>query len=165
VAAPVPLVYIAASTIFLLGSAQRQVDCFRSAADALDAGGWFVVEAALPATVTAQDRQFLVQHVDDDHVRLTVQIHDPLTQRVMSQEIRLEVDGTWRILPALKRYASPAELDLMAQLAGLRLHARYDGWDQAPLTARSTRHVSIYQRHPAGIRRRLGRLRRRRQPP
>jgi SAM-dependent methyltransferase len=46
-----PLAYIAASTIFLLGSGERQASCFRSVAAALSVGGRFVVEAALPSTL------------------------------------------------------------------------------------------------------------------
>ena len=40
----------------------------------------------------------------------------------------------------------PAELDLMAALAGLRLRERWEGWEREPFTARSRRHVSIYER-------------------
>ena len=44
------------------------------------------------------------------------------------------------------RLVSPAELDLMAQLAGLRLHARYGGWQREPFTTDSSMHVSVYGR-------------------
>jgi len=42
-------------------------------------------------------------------------------------------------------YAYPSELYLMAQLAGLELEARYDGWDRAPLTGPSPAVVSIWR--------------------
>lgn len=140
---PVKLVYAAASTFFLLTSQQAQVACFRSAAMALSLGGRLVIEAGLPSTVIAD--QVCVRHIDDDHVRLSAQVHDPVTQQVMSQEIRLQADGRWRMLPTLRRYASPAELDLVAQLAGLCLDRRYGGWDWSPFTGGSTRHVSVYE--------------------
>jgi hypothetical protein len=66
---------------------------------------------------------------------------------VRSQEIRLQTNGRWRMLHSAKRYVQPSELDLMAQLAGLRLQARYSDWDESPLTPASRRHVSVYARH------------------
>ncbi|MBG0569278.1 class I SAM-dependent DNA methyltransferase [Actinoplanes aureus] len=148
--APFPLrfVYVAASTFLLLGTADRQKQCLRRVADVLSPGGRFLIEAALPHTVIAGDRQVVVRHVDDDHVRLTLQAHDPTRQLVISQEIRLQTDGTWRMLPSAKRYIGLSELDFMARAAGLQLRARYGGWDRSPLTARSTRHVSVYEHAP-----------------
>jgi SAM-dependent methyltransferase len=139
-----PLIFVAASTLFMIGSQDRQVGCFRSAAAALTTRGRFVVEASTPAAMAGPP--VVVRHVDDDHVRLTMQTHDLVGQRVVSQELHLASDGRWRMLPAVRRYASPAELDLMAQLAGLRLSGRYGGWDKKPFTAANTRHVSIYTR-------------------
>jgi hypothetical protein len=40
----------------------------------------------------------------------------------------------------------PAELDLMAQLAGLRLEARWADWRGAPFTASSTGYVVVYRK-------------------
>jgi hypothetical protein len=42
------------------------------------------------------------------------------------------------------RYVWPAELDLMAQLAGMRLVERWADWDRSPFTARSVKHVSVW---------------------
>jgi len=36
-------------------------------------------------------------------------------------------------------------LDLMAQLAGLRLRERYSGWQREPFTADSQKHISVYE--------------------
>ncbi|WP_462186624.1 MULTISPECIES: hypothetical protein [unclassified Frankia] len=44
------------------------------------------------------------------------------------------------------RHAWPAELDLMARLAGLALVDRYGGWDSAPFTAASTVHIPTWRR-------------------
>ena len=43
------------------------------------------------------------------------------------------------------RYVWPAELDLMAQLAGMSLRERWDGWTREPFTSESTSHVSVWQ--------------------
>ena len=55
-------------------------------------------------------------------------------------------DGAVRVSPIVCRYAWPAELDLMARLAGLRLLSRYGGWTGEPFTATSRQHVSVWGR-------------------
>jgi len=44
------------------------------------------------------------------------------------------------------RYAWPAELDLMARLAGMRLSERWADWEREPFTAESESHVSVWVR-------------------
>jgi hypothetical protein len=44
------------------------------------------------------------------------------------------------------RYVWPAELDLMARIAGLVLVRRWEDWDGRPFTHESTRHVSVWQK-------------------
>src|SRR5580704_6926459 len=44
------------------------------------------------------------------------------------------------------RYSWPAELDLMADRAGLRLTERHADWDRRPFTSASDGHVSVYRR-------------------
>jgi hypothetical protein len=56
-----------------------------------------------------------------------------------------EKDGQWQNLSVPFRYVWPAELDLMARLAGMRLRERWAGWDRAPFTADSGKHVSVWQ--------------------
>jgi SAM-dependent methyltransferase len=47
--------------------------------------------------------------------------------------------------PLRLRYCWPSELDLMAQLAGMRLRDRYQDWDGSPFTAESQQHISVYE--------------------
>ena len=56
------------------------------------------------------------------------------------------VDGEWVYGEGSFRYAFPAELDLMAEMAGLRLVERWQGWDRSPFTSESRHHVSIWER-------------------
>jgi hypothetical protein len=49
------------------------------------------------------------------------------------------------VYPLKIRYAFPAELDLMARLAGMRLQARWAGWNRQPFKADSELHVSVYE--------------------
>jgi len=51
-----------------------------------------------------------------------------------------------RAFPVNFRYAWPAELDLMARIAGLTLRDRWAGWQREPFTALSGSHVSIYEK-------------------
>jgi hypothetical protein len=44
------------------------------------------------------------------------------------------------------RYVWPSELDLMAQLAGMTLRARWDGWMRGPFTEQSSSHVTVWQK-------------------
>ena len=52
----------------------------------------------------------------------------------------------WELFSMPFRYAWPAELDLMAELAGLRLRDRWAGWDRAPFTSESRGHVSVWEK-------------------
>ncbi|MYB76570.1 MAG: class I SAM-dependent methyltransferase, partial [Chloroflexi bacterium] len=74
---------------------------------------------------------------------------DAVNQLIDFRHLHLTEDGI-RMYPGRLRYVWPAELDLMARLAGLRLRARWDDWQRSPFTARSGSHVSIYEKAGAG---------------
>jgi hypothetical protein len=40
----------------------------------------------------------------------------------------------------------PSELDLMAQLAGMRLRDRWEDWNRAAFTGDSRKHVSVWEK-------------------
>lgn len=42
-------------------------------------------------------------------------------------------------------YATPGELDVMAEVTGSNRIARYSGWSRTEFTASSSNHVSVYQ--------------------
>ena len=44
------------------------------------------------------------------------------------------------------RYVWPSELDLMAQLAGMRLRERWQDWTRTPFTSASDKHVSVWEK-------------------
>jgi hypothetical protein len=56
------------------------------------------------------------------------------------------VDGRLECFSVPLRYVWPAELDLMAALAGLRLRDRWTDWKGEPFTAESDRHVSVWEK-------------------
>jgi len=138
------LVYIVFNTFFALSSQEEQVRCFRNVAAHLAPGGCFVIEAFVPDLTRFTGGQVnWATKVTADEVQLDVGQHDPATQRVVSQKVVI-TDGHVRLYPVQIRYAWPSELDLMAQLAGLRLRERWSNWKREPFTSESTQHISIY---------------------
>jgi SAM-dependent methyltransferase len=132
------LVYIVFNSINNQTTQEGQVATFANAAAHLEPGGCFVVE------VGARPRERLsVFDLSDTHVG--VDEYDADTQRLVSHHFTL-VDGTWQRISMPFRAVSPAELDLMAQLAGLRLRERWSDWDGSPFTSESTKHVSVWEK-------------------
>jgi len=143
---PFRLVYVVFNTLFALLTQAEQVRCFRNVAQRLTGDGVFVVEAFVPDPSRFDRRQRTgLNRMTVDEVVLDVSEHDALNQRIDSQHVILRAGGI-RLLPVRLRYAWPAELDLMAQLAGLRLRDRWAGWRREPFTAASGVHVSVYGR-------------------
>src|SRR5947209_2085275 len=146
VAGEFALIYIVFNTFFTLPTQAEQVRCCRNVAAHLAPGGCFLIEAFVPdVTRFVGGQTTRAVEVTAESVHLDVSQHDPMTQRVVSHHV-LITDGQGRLYPVQLRYAWPAELDLMAQLAGLTLRARWSNWQRAPFTSASTKHISIYER-------------------
>ena len=139
------LVYIAYNSLFNVLEQADQVRCFRNVAEHLQPDGRFVVEAFDPAFLhRLRDGQYVdAESVGTAEVWLDVARHDPVLQRLDETHVRLTTEGV-KLYPVVCRYAWPAELDLMAQLAGLRLVDRFGGWSSQSFTADSRQHVSVY---------------------
>lgn len=146
VSGPFRLIYLVANTLFGLLSQDRQAECFRNVAEVLEPDGRFVIECFVP-DLTRFDRGQRVQAlaVAEDSVTFELSRHDPARQRVTTQVVTLDADGT-HLRPVAIRYSWPSELDLMAGQAGLWLADRYGGWDRRPFDSASGAHVSVYQR-------------------
>lgn len=140
------LVALVFNTLFNLTSQEAQVRCFAGAARRLTADGVFVIEAFVPEIARYADRQRVrTLHVGFEGAVIEASTYDPLTQRIDYQRLRIGNRGV-RATPLALRVAWPAELDLMAQLAGLRLRDRWADWNGAPFTADSQSHISVYAR-------------------
>jgi SAM-dependent methyltransferase len=140
------LVVLTMNTIYALPSQQAQVNCFRNAARHLRVGGSFVVEAWLPDMgAYRQGRALRLVRQEDGTVVLESSEISPATQTMQTNKIYLSTDSV-KVFPANHRYAWPAELDLMAQLAGLELTQRWADWAKRPYTDDSTAHVSIWRK-------------------
>jgi SAM-dependent methyltransferase len=141
------LVFLVFNTLMNLTTQDEQVACFANAAAHLAPGGHFAVEVMVP------DLQRLpfgesVRPFAVSADRLGFDEYDLVTQRLVSHHYRLG-DGRAASSAIPFRYAWPAELDLMARLAGMTPAARWGDWDRSPFTATSSKHVSVWTK-PAG---------------
>jgi SAM-dependent methyltransferase len=138
------LVYLVFNTISNLQTQAEQVSCFRNAARHLVPGGRFVIELWVPELrrlPLGQDAT--VGHVEAGYIVLDT--YDTVQQRVVSHHFRFG-DGTEASLfRSPHRYIWPAELDLMAKLAGFELESRHADWTGTEFTAESGSHVSVYR--------------------
>lgn len=138
------LVYAVFGTFFALPTQQSQVRCFQNVADHLAAHGRFVIEALQPRLDSyVENRKVTVAGVSDERVVINVSELNPTAQTITNRQLVFEHDSV-DINPVHIRYSWPSELDLMAQLAGLRLHARWSTWDHSPFQAGDQRHISVY---------------------
>jgi SAM-dependent methyltransferase len=124
------LAYLVFNTIMNLTTQAAQVACFRNAAAHLEPGGCFVIEVTVP------DLRRLPPG-GTFHVFNASETHWGIDEYEVA---RLSIPF---------RYAWPSELDLMAQLAGMRLRSRWGGWKREPFTSESTKHVSVWEK-PGG---------------
>ena len=135
------------NTITNLTTQAEQVACFRNVAAHLEPGGCFVIEVGVPE---------LQRLPPGETVRAFHVSHDPLGLRRVRrrhQGAHLHhfkiVDGRVERLSIPFRYAWPAELDLMAELAGMTLRERWSGWKREPFTSESRKHVSVWEKPAA----------------
>jgi SAM-dependent methyltransferase len=142
VAGEFAVVYLVFNTISNLVTQDAQVACFANAAAHLVSGGRFVIENNVPALQSLPPGQTVLPFRADPE-GYSFDVYDVVTQRFSSQHFYL-VDGHVEAFPVEFRYAWPAELDLMARLAGMRLEHRWAGWRREPFTALSPSHVSVY---------------------
>jgi SAM-dependent methyltransferase len=143
------LVYVVFSTIFAPLTQEDQVATFRCVARHLQPDGVFVVQAFVP-DLTRFDRgqRVAANHVALDRLTLEATKVDRAQQLLTGQHVVLSTEGT-RFYPVTIRFAHPSELDLMAQLAGLRLRDRFADYERTPYDASSQNHVSVYEKEPA----------------
>lgn len=138
------LVYLVWNSIMNVTTQAEQTDIFRNAAAHLEPGGRFVVEVIVPQLrwVPPGDvaRVFMRE---PDHVG--IETFDDLVGQIAWSHHWMVVDGTLVHHAAPYRYVWPSELDLMAELAGLCLEARWADWQRSPFTSDSESQVVLYR--------------------
>ncbi|MBG0827278.1 class I SAM-dependent methyltransferase [Planomonospora sp. ID67723] len=143
------LVYLVYNTISNLLTQAEQIECFRNAARHLTSGGRFVIELWVPELrKLPPGQQAMVWHCEPGYIGLDT--YDVLRQHVVSHHFSFDESRQARLSRSPHRYIWPAELDLMAQLAGFELEGRHADWAGAAFTAESRSHVSVYRIPPSG---------------
>ena len=136
------LAYLVFNTIGNLTTQDAQVACFANAAAHLDPGGCFVIEVGIPDLQRLPPGE--TTHVfDASPTHWGFDEYDVAEQRLTSHHIEI-ADGRAERFSVPLRYVWPAELDLMARLAGMRLRERWSDWGRAPFTSDSRAHVSVW---------------------
>ena len=135
--------YLVFNTINNLTTQDEQVACFENVAAHLDQGGTFVIEVGVPGIRWLPPGE-TVRPFTVTPSRLGFDEYDVARQGLVSHHYWLE-DGAFEERSIPFRYVWPAELDLMARIAGMRLHERWSGWRREPFTSESTKHVSVWE--------------------
>ena len=138
------LVYLVFNTISNLLTQSEQVECFRNAARHLAPGGRFVIELWVPELrKLPPGQEAMVWQSETGYIGLDT--YDVLNQHVVSHHFRFGEGRQATLGRSPHRYIWPAELDLMAQLAGFQLESRHADWVGTEFTADSRSHVSVYR--------------------
>lgn len=142
------MAFLVFNTISNLLTQEQQVRCFQNAARHLAPGGCFVVELWVPQLRSLPPGHGGTVEVSEPGY-LLVDTYDVLRQLVVSHHVRFDPDLSGgreaRMGRTPHRYIWPAELDLMARLAGFELESRWADWDRSEFTAASRSHVSVYR--------------------
>ena len=137
------LAYLVFNTIQNLTTQDEQVACFRNVAAHLEPGGRFVIEVGLPELRRLPPGETM--HVfDASEGHWGIDEYDLVNQGLVSHHFSV-VDGAIERVSMPFRYVWPSELDLMAELAGMRLRERWSGWKREPFTDESRKHVSVWE--------------------
>ena len=105
-----------------------------------------MIEVEVPALQRLHPGE-TVRAIYVDATRFGFDKYDVASQGLVSRRYRLH-DGEVRSLSIPFRYVWPAELDLMAQLAGMTLRERWGGWQREPFTSESRKHISVWEKPP-----------------
>lgn len=143
------LIFISSHALFALTSQDAQIECFANAAAHLGVGGRFAIEVMNPGAAVMENGRAWTTAVKPHALTLFFSSANPVTQRMVMCHFDISDQGDVKLRPAASRYSWPAELDLMARMAGLELESRWGGWDRQPFTAHSSAHVSVYRKPAA----------------
>jgi SAM-dependent methyltransferase len=138
------LAYLLRNTITNLTTQDEQVDCFRNVAAHLEPGGVFVIENYIPELRRLPPGETI--HVfTRTATHLGFEEHDVAAQVAISHHYWM-IDGRLNTFSSTHRYLWPAELDLMARIAGMTLRERWSDWHRNPLTGESRQHISVWEK-------------------
>jgi SAM-dependent methyltransferase len=136
--------YLVFNTIMNLTTQEKQVACFRNVAAQLEPDGCFLIEVGVPDLQRLPPGE-TVRPFHVSEARWGFDEYDVARQGLVSHHLEL-VDGRAERVSMAFRYVWPAELDLMAELAGMRLRDRWSGWRREPFESDSRQHVSVWEK-------------------
>jgi SAM-dependent methyltransferase len=136
--------YLVYNTIQNLTTQDAQVACFQNVAEHLEPGGTFVIEVGLPDLQRLPFGETIRPfHLSETH--LGFDEYDVANQGLISHHYTKR-DGKFEKSSGPFRYVWPAELDLMARLAGMTLRERWSGWKREPFTSTSEKLVAAWEK-------------------
>jgi SAM-dependent methyltransferase len=135
--------YLVFNTIMNLTSQDEQVACFLNVAAHLQPGGCFVVEVGVPDLQRLPPGE-TVRPFTVTPTQLGFDEYDIAGQGLISHHYWMD-DGRLETVSMPFRYVWPAELDLMARLAGMSLRERWSGWNRESFTSESRQHLSVWE--------------------
>lgn len=133
------------NTLFNLPSPEQQQSLFDGVAAALSPGAPLIIEA-----ITGQgladgfDQSVGISRMSVDRLVLSATIVNSHAQTIEGQHVDITESGI-RLRPWQLRWTTPAQLDTMANLAGLTLTERVAGWNGEPFDNDADRHISVYR--------------------
>jgi SAM-dependent methyltransferase len=134
------------NTFFAAVTKEQQVACLRKAREQLVPGGRLVLQAFDPALYHTMSRPDLsVRYLSETAIMLDTLVVDRSQQIIVGVHTILD-GGLPQTRRHMLRYAFPLEIDLLAELAGLRLISRMGDWAGEAYTSASTGHISVYER-------------------
>jgi Methyltransferase domain len=139
------LVFLVFNTIMNLTSQKQQVQCFQNASKHLLSGGKFVVEVMVPDLRRFPPGAIAVPCDVSEH-HLCFDTYAIAEQKLWSHHVTTGKDGVVIKHVDPFRYVWPAELDLMAELAGMRFASRHEDWKGTAFANDSRQHVSVWQK-------------------
>jgi SAM-dependent methyltransferase len=141
---PFSVAYLVFNTIQNLTSQAAQIACFRNVSRHLEPGGTFVIEVGVPSIRRLPPGES-IRVFEMTETRWGYDEFDVVNQGLISHHFEI-VDGRLERDSVPLRYVWPAELDLMAEIAGLQLRERWSDWTREPFTSESRKHISIWQK-------------------
>lgn len=140
------LIFVVFHSLYMLETAEAQIECIENVAHHLKPTGSFVFEGFVPDMSRFSSGQCVrTSWVSGDAVSIEASTHSPVDQKVSGVEVIIRENKT-HIIPISARYIWPSELDLMARIAGLKLIDRFSTWSREKFDDTSTTNISIYRK-------------------
>lgn len=130
------LIYCVGNSLFNVLTQDGQIRCLELVAEHLTPDGVFLLHSGYTPRwfEGLRNGQYVeARHFELGFASLQALRVDPIDQLVYQQNIYLTKDGT-SFGPSVQRYASIAELDLMARIAGLERRDLWGSWTREPFS-------------------------------